>query len=54
VSDRPPPFLDPLRDKIRLRHYGIQTEEALADWVRRFVLNGGSPRWIATGAAKPV
>jgi hypothetical protein len=31
----PPKLLDQLRDKIRLKHYSIRTEEAYADWVRR-------------------
>ena len=34
----PPKLLDQLRDKIRLKHYSIRTEEAYADWVRRFIL----------------
>ena len=33
-----PKLLDQLRDKIRLKHYSIRTEEAYADWVRRFIL----------------
>lgn len=36
-----PRLLDQLRDKIRLKHYSIRTEEAYADWVRRFVLFHG-------------
>jgi len=33
-----PRLLDQLRDKIRLKHYSIRTEQAYADWVRRFIL----------------
>ena len=33
-----PRLLDRLRAKIRLMHYSIRTEEAYADWVRRFIL----------------
>jgi integron integrase len=36
-----PRLLDQLRDKIRVRHYSIRTEEAYVDWVRRFVLFHG-------------
>ena len=36
-----PKLLDQLRDKIRLKHYSIRTEEAYADWVRRFILHHG-------------
>ena len=31
-------LLDRIRDKIRLKHYGIRTETAYVDWVRRFVV----------------
>jgi integron integrase len=33
-----PKLLDRLRAKLRLMHYSIRTEEAYADWVRRFIL----------------
>ena len=33
-----PKLLDQLRDKIRLRHYSIRTEEAYLDWAKRFIL----------------
>jgi integron integrase len=36
-----PRLLDQLRDRIRLKHYSIRTEEAYSDWVRRFVLFHG-------------
>jgi integron integrase len=39
AMDRPEPrLLDQLRDRIRLKHYSIRTEQAYADWVRRFVI----------------
>ena len=37
----PPKLLDRLRDKIRLKHYSIRTEEAYAQWVKRFILFHG-------------
>ncbi len=36
----PPPkkLLDQVRDAIRLKHSSIRTEEAYADWIKRFIL----------------
>ncbi|TCV90283.1 integron integrase [Sulfurirhabdus autotrophica] len=33
-----PKLIDQLRNKIRLKHYSIRTEDTYADWVRRFIL----------------
>lgn len=33
-----PKLLDRVRDKIRLKHYSIRTEQAYVDWIRRFIL----------------
>ncbi|NDP48951.1 MAG: integron integrase [Sulfuriferula multivorans] len=33
-----PRLLNQVRDKIRLKHYSIRTEQAYTDWVKRFVL----------------
>lgn len=30
--------MDRVRDKIRLKHYSIRTEQAYVDWIRRFIL----------------
>jgi integron integrase len=38
---RPPRLLDQLRSEIRVRHLSLSTEEAYADWVRRFILFHG-------------
>ena len=35
------PFLESVRNKIRLKHYSIRTEEAYVQWVRRFILFHG-------------
>jgi integron integrase len=35
----PPKLLDQVRNKIRLKHYSIRTEQAYTDWVRRFILH---------------
>ncbi|MBI4911122.1 MAG: integron integrase [Acidobacteria bacterium] len=36
-----PRLLDRLREELRLRHYSLRTEEAYADWARRFILFHG-------------
>jgi integron integrase len=35
------PFLDSVREAIRVRHYSIRTEQAYVDWIRRFILFHG-------------
>lgn len=35
---RTSPFLDALREAIRVRHYSIRTEEAYVGWTKRFIL----------------
>ena len=49
----PPPqrLLDRLREAIRLRHYSIRTEDAYADWARRFILFHGKRHPLDLGAA---
>ena len=32
------PFLDHVRNAIRVRHYSIRTEQAYLDWIKRFIL----------------
>jgi integron integrase len=46
-----PRLLDQLRDRIRLKHYSIRTEEAYSEWVRRFVLFHGKRHPRDLGAA---
>ena len=41
MQTKPPRLLDQLRDKIRLKHYSLRTEQVYADWVRRFVIFHG-------------
>ena len=38
VSRDSPKLLDRVRAEMRVRHYGIRTEETYLDWVRRFIL----------------
>jgi integrase len=37
-SSRAPRLLDQLRDRLRVMHYSIRTEQAYVDWCRRFIL----------------
>ncbi len=45
-----PRLLDRVRDKIRLKHYSLRTEQAYTDWIRRFVLFHGKRHPAAMGA----
>ncbi len=38
IVAKPARLLDQLRDRIRLKHYSIRTEQTYVDWVRRFIL----------------
>ena len=31
-------LLDQVREKLRVKHYSIRTEQAYVDWIKRFVL----------------
>jgi hypothetical protein len=46
-----PRLLDQVRDRIRVKHCSIRTEEASVDWGRRFVLFSGRrhPRELGAG-----
>ena len=48
-TTRPSPFLEEVRNAIRLRHYSIRTEQAYVDWIRRFIFFHGKrhPREMA-------
>ena len=36
-SPAPPRLLDRVRDKIRLKHYSLRTEQAYVDWIKRYI-----------------
>ena len=46
-----PSLLDQVRDRIRLKHYSIRTEDTYVDWARRFILFHGKrhPRDLGAG-----
>jgi len=51
LAARPPRLLDSVRARARVLHYAIRTEDAYADWVRRFILFHGKrhPREMGAG-----
>ncbi|MDR3682262.1 MAG: integron integrase [Geothrix sp.] len=46
----PPKLLDQLRERLRVRHYSLRTEDAYVDWVRRFILFHGKRHPRVLGA----
>ena len=38
IAPEAPRLLEKVRDKIRLKHYSIRTEQAYTDWAKRFIL----------------
>src|SRR5215469_4340426 len=45
-----PRLLARVRDKIRLKHYSIRTEQAYVDWIRRFIHFHGKRHPVTLGA----
>ncbi len=41
VAGQPPRLMDQLRERLRVRHYSLRTEDAYVDWARRFILFHG-------------
>ncbi|MDO9271918.1 MAG: integron integrase [Rugosibacter sp.] len=37
----PPKLLDQVRDKLRVKHYSIRTEQSYVDWIKRYILFHG-------------
>lgn len=44
------PFLESVRNKIRLKHYSIRTEESYVQWVKRYILFHGKRHPNKSGA----
>jgi len=34
---KPPKLLDQVRDKLRVKHYAIRTEQTYVDWIKRYI-----------------
>jgi integron integrase len=51
-AERPVLLLDRVRDRIRLKHYSLRTEQAYCDWIRRFVRFHGKRHPSGLGAAE--
>lgn len=47
-----PRLLDQVRDRIRLKHYSIRTEDTYVEWIRRFILFHGKRHPRDMGAAE--
>jgi hypothetical protein len=50
--DTPPKLLDQVRAKIRLKHCSIRTEQAYADWIKRYILHFGKRHPRDLGASE--
>ena len=47
-----PRLLDRVRDRIRLKHYSIRTEQAYSDWIKRFIRFHGKRHPADLGATE--
>ena len=47
-----PKLLDQVRNKIRLKHYSIRTEQTYVDWIRRFILFHNKRHPVEMGATE--
>ena len=36
-TPRPPKLLDQVRERLRVKHYSIRTEQVYVDWIKRFI-----------------
>ena len=50
VAIPPVSLLDRVRDRIRVKHYSIRTEQAYCDWIRRFIIFHGKRHPSELGA----
>ncbi len=51
TAGKAPKLLDIVRDKLRLKHYSLRTEQAYVDWIKRYILFHGKrhPREMGAG-----
>ncbi len=45
-------LLDRVRNKIRIKHYSLRTEQAYLDWIKRFILFNGKRHPVELGAGE--
>ena len=50
VAVQKPRLLDQVRDRLRVKHYALRTEQAYVDWIRRFILFHGKRHPAEMGA----
>ncbi|MEQ1667421.1 MAG: integron integrase [Sulfuriferula sp.] len=48
----PPKLLDRVRDKLRVKHYSIRTEQVYLDWIKRYILFHGKRHPQEMGAVE--
>ncbi|NOT16665.1 MAG: integron integrase [Sulfuriferula sp.] len=48
----PPKLLDRVRDKLRVKHYSIRTEQTYLDWIKRYILFHGKRHPQEMGAVE--
>jgi hypothetical protein len=48
----PPRLLDRVRDKLRVKHYSIRTEQTYLDWIKRYILFHGKQHPQEMGATE--
>ena len=41
TTSNPPKLLDQVRNKLRVKHYSIRTEQVYVDWIKRYILYHG-------------
>ncbi|MGR9086072.1 MAG: integron integrase [Gammaproteobacteria bacterium] len=51
-KNTPPKLLDQVRDRIRVKHYSIRTEQLYVQWIKRFILFHGKRHPLEMGAAE--
>lgn len=52
VEPGKPRLLDRLRDRIRLKHYSLRTEQSYADWAKRYIFVHNKRHPLEMGAAE--
>jgi len=53
-TPQPPKLLDQVRDRLRLKHYIIRTEQVYVDWIKRFIWFPDKRHPRETGSAETV